>query len=168
MTETKTGQTIPQFLRQRDNIKRLAYLLSEGLNNRQIASELGISSKSVTRWKQHPLVIAELDKLINSKSNKIDETIENNHNEVVEKIKRFADRANENLHQLQQLNLKLFTLLNAKIDTLNADDVPTKLLFSSYKTLVESYKVANEIEAEYLGVDHILKKLEEISDGKLY
>lgn len=159
---------MPQFLDQRDNIKTLAYMLSEGLGNKQIASELGVSTKSVIRWKQHPLVLQELDKLINSKAQKIDEKIEAEHNEVIEKIKRFADRANENLHQLQQLNLKLFTLLNAKIDTLSADDVPTKLLFSSYKTLVESYKVANEIEAEYLGVDHILKKLEEISDGKLY
>lgn len=145
------------FIDSPDKVKHLAYLLSERLSIPDIAKELGISERSVHRAKNHPNVIEELDKILYSKAQQVEEVIKQQPNETMDKIRRFGARAEENLHQLQLLNLKLFKLLNDKIDSLTSDDIPVKLVLSSYKDLVNSYKIANEIEAEYLGVDHILQ-----------
>lgn len=49
----------------RDRVRRLAEALVEGRTRKGTAAALGVSPRTVTRWKKNPAVVAEFERLLN-------------------------------------------------------------------------------------------------------
>lgn len=151
---------MPNFLSDRDNIKRLAYMLSEGLSNSVIAQELGVSDRSIPRWKKHPEVISALDEILKSKHQTLKETWQQRQERYREQVQEFSDRTLKDLGTIRELSNIYLTHLIKKLDSINHEDIPTKMLPIHLRTCLEVIRVTDELESTRLCVGELMSELD--------
>lgn len=153
-----------KFLSTSDNIKKLAYLLSESVSTSEIAKELGVSTRSVERWRQHPKVVEALDQIIRSKTKIIDDAWQQQHENYRQQIQDYMDKSIKDIAVLRELNNTYLNHVAKKLSTISHEDIPAKAIPNALKACLEIVKALDEVECTKLTIGPLLKKLDEIDN----
>lgn len=151
---------MPRFLEQSDNTRKLAYLLSEGLTDQQIADDLAVSKKSVSRWKKDHRVIDELDNLNKNKTQILQESWQERQKKYQEQVQIFTDRTVKDIGIIRTLNSLYLSHIIEKLKAITHEDIPAKMLPVHLRTCLEMIKVCDELESTKLCVGEIITELD--------
>lgn len=157
---------------------RVYELLSQGMTQKQIADELGISDRTVRRWVNTSQDKSEVRKDTLNKIVHVEQTGQNFYEhdsevsktsvitpkeEYIRKLREYREVNTAIANMLMEMGMKILDVVKVSAENLSEKQITTiRQLETAYKVGSHAANQGSELMANSLAVDDLLEKFEEI------